>query len=60
MPKHNRLIVAVHGATGTQGAPVAPPTARGYYVRAVARQPNYGHRLPSGSQPFAADLSDAG
>ena len=50
------LVVAVHGATGTQGAPVVRRLlAAGHSVRAIARDPG---RLPAGAAPAAADLLD--
>lgn len=49
-------LIAVHGATGTQGAPVVRHlVAAGYSVRAIARRPA-GHS--AGVEPAAADLLD--
>ncbi len=51
-------VVAVLGATGGQGAPVARRLlGAGHRVRAVARRPE---RAPAGCEPFAADLLDPG
>ena len=51
------LVVAVLGASGGQGAPVARRLLReGHRVRAVARRPERG---PAGCKPVAADLTDA-
>lgn len=50
------LTVVVHGATGTQGAPVARRlAAAGHRVRGLARRPD---ALPPGVEPAAADLLD--
>jgi uncharacterized protein YbjT (DUF2867 family) len=49
-------LIAVHGATGAQGAPVVRRLlADGYSVRAIARQPR---GLPAKAEPVAADLLD--
>jgi uncharacterized protein YbjT (DUF2867 family) len=51
------LAVAVLGASGGQGAPVARRLLRdGHRVRAVVRRPE---RAPAGCEPYAADLTDA-
>ncbi len=61
MPNHNPLIVALHGATGTQGLPVARRLlSDGHRVRALFRQADRSHLLPAGCEPFVADMLDAG
>lgn len=53
------LTVAVHGATGTQGAPMARRLLEdGHRVRAVVRHPDADRSLPAGAEPYAADLLD--
>lgn len=48
--------VLVHGATGTQGAPVVRRLlADGHHVRALVRTPR---ELPAGVEPVTGDLSD--
>ncbi len=54
-----RRTVVVHGATGTQGAPVVRRALRaGHRVRAVGRTPAAAG-LPPGAEPVVADLADA-
>lgn len=58
MPTKTPLTVAVHGATGTQGAPVVRRLLRdGHRVRAIARRPD---GLPAGCEPFPADALTPG
>lgn len=46
-------VVAVHGATGTQGAPIVRRLlGDGHHVRAIARSPD---GLPAECEPFPAD-----
>ena len=57
MTNTHPLVVALHGATGTQGTPVARRLLRdGYRVRAVVRHPE----RADGCEPYAADLARAG
>jgi uncharacterized protein YbjT (DUF2867 family) len=52
------MLIAVHGATGTQGAPVVRRLlADGHRVRAIGRDPDPS-RLPDGAEPAPADLLD--
>ncbi len=54
------MLIAVHGATGAQGAPVIQTLLeRGHRVRAVTRtaRPD---RFPIGVEPIASDLTDIG
>ena len=54
------MLIAVHGVTGAQGAPVIKTLLeRGHRIRAVARtaRPD---RLPAGVEPVASDLTDVG
>jgi uncharacterized protein YbjT (DUF2867 family) len=56
MLNENPMTIALHGAGGTQGAPLARRLLRaGHRVRAVVRRPE---RAPAGCVPAAADLSD--
>lgn len=49
-------LIAVHGATGAQGAPVVRHLlSSGHRVRAIARNPR---GLPVGAEPITADLRD--
>ena len=58
-PHSSSPIVAVHGATGTQGAAVARALrAAGYRVRALARRPPVASPLVA--ETAAVDLLDAG
>ncbi|MCO1574480.1 NAD(P)H-binding protein [Crossiella sp. SN42] len=50
------MIIAVHGATGLQGAPVVRQLlAQSHEVRALARNP---HHAPAGAHPTPVDLAD--
>jgi uncharacterized protein YbjT (DUF2867 family) len=54
------MLIAVHGATGAQGAPlVRRLLEEGHRVRAIARDPDP-RRLPDGAEPAPADLLDVG
>jgi uncharacterized protein YbjT (DUF2867 family) len=56
----SRQVVAVHGATGVQGAAIARRLLdHGHRVRAVARHPDPWHGLLPGCESCAADLMDA-
>lgn len=57
-PPAHALTVVVHGATGTQGAPVVRQLlAAGHRVRAAVRNPRSGQLHP-GVEPVAVDMSD--
>ncbi|MFC4149992.1 SDR family oxidoreductase [Micromonospora mangrovi] len=60
IPPTGPLTVVVHGATGTQGAPVVRRLlAAGHRVRAAVRDPRrLAATFPTGVQPVAADLLD--
>ena len=52
------MLIAVHGATGAQGAPVVRRLlVDSYKVRAITRTPAH-DRLPAGVASFAVDLTD--
>ena len=54
------MLIAVHGATGAQGAPVIQALLeRGHRVRAVTRTARPDRR-PAGVEPVASDLTDVG
>ncbi len=59
MSSRTPLLIAVHGATGVQGAAVARRLLHdGHYVRAVARRPARSLGMPMGCDPFSADVAD--
>ncbi len=56
----NPLDIAVHGATGVQGAAIVRRLLRdGHHVRAVARYREQSPELPRGCEPVVAGLGDA-
>lgn len=60
MQNSSPLVVALHGATGTQGLPVARRLRDdGHRVRALSRHADCSQRLPAGCEPCVADLLDA-